>query len=165
VEIKLKKGSSIIELVVVIGLISLLALAMSAIMLTTIISSNRVRRLTQIKQAGDLALTQIQTLIRNSRSIELCDATNYILTTVNPDGGLTTLLTETVGNTVRIASNSGTYLTPEHLTVNTFRITCEPNINPTFFKVSFDVTHAEGSGNDRENATLHFETTTSIRND
>lgn len=164
-EIKNKQGSSIIELVVVIGLISLLALAMSAIMLTTIISSNRVRRLTQIKQAGDLALTQIQTLIRNSRSIELCDPINYEITTVNPDGGVTTIMTESAGDTTRIASNSGTYLTPEHLAVNSFQITCEPSYAPTLFKISFDMTQAESSGNERENTTLRFETTTSIRND
>lgn len=163
---EIKKGTSIIELVVVIGLISLLALAMSAIMLTTIVSSNRVRRLTQIKQSGDIALNQIQTLIRNSRQIALCDPDADLLTTVNPDGGLTDIMAEDDGTSTRIASNSGTYMTPNTLEVSSFNITCEPSVaNPLLFKISFDMAHTTNSGNERENPTLHFETNVGIRNE
>lgn len=163
---EVKKGTSIIELVVVIGLISLLALAMSAIMLTTIVSSNRVRRLTQIKQSGDIALNQIQTLIRNSRHVESCDTDTDVLTTVNPDGGTTEIMVEDDGTANRIASNSGIYMTPNSLEVAGFSITCEPNeTNPVLFKISFDMAHTISSGNERENPNLHFETTVGIRNE
>lgn len=163
---EIKKGTSIIELVVVIGLISLLALAMSAIMLTTIVSSNRVRRLTQIKQSGDIALNQIQTLIRNSRHIETCDTDTDILTTVNPDGDTTDIMIEDDGTANRIASNSGVYMTPNSLEVTSFNITCEPDeTNPVLFKISFDLAHTISSGNERENPNLHFETTVGIRNE
>lgn len=163
---EMKKGTSIIELVVVIGLISLLALAMSAIMLTTIVSSNRIRRLTQIKQAGDLALNQIQTTIRNSRFIELCDAESAVLITANPDGGTTELMLEDDGTAPRIASNSGVYLTPNNLTVSNFSLTCEPDpLEPVLFEISFDLTHTDNSGNSREDSTLRFETTTTLRNE
>ena len=158
---EIKKGTSIIELVVVVGLISLLALAMSAIMLTTIVSSNRVRRLTQIKQAGDYALTQIQTLIRNARSIELCDPDTDLLMTVNPDGGTTEISLENG----RIASNSGVYLTQDTLTASAFSLTCEPATEPVLFQISFDLSQGNSSGNARESATLHFETTTTLRNE
>ena len=163
---EVKRGTSIIELVVVIGLISLLGLAMSAIMLTTIVSSNRVRRLTQIKQSGDIALNQIQTLIRNSRQVESCDASLDILTTVNPDGGTTDIMVEDDGTANRIASNSGIYMTPNSLEVAGFSITCEPDeVNPVLFKISFDMSHTTSSGNERENPNLHFETTVGIRNE
>ncbi len=163
---EVKKGTSIIELVVVIGLISLLALAMSAIMLTTIVSSNRVRRLTQIKQSGDIALNQIQTLIRNSRHVESCDTDTDVLTTVNPDGGTTEIMVEDDGTANRIASNSGIYMTPNSLEVAGFSITCEPDeANPVLFKISFDMAHTISSGNERENPNLHFETTVGIRNE
>ncbi len=163
---EIKKGTSIIELVVVIGLISLLALAMSAIMLTTIVSSNRIRRVTQLKQAGDLVLNQIQTTIRNARDIIACNAQDAELTTLNPDGGTTTLMLEDDGTAPRIASNSGTYLTPNNLSVSSFALTCEPSDSePVLFKISFDLTHTSNSGNTRENPTLHFETTTSLRNE
>lgn len=163
---EVKKGTSIIELVVVIGLISLLALTMSAIMLTTITSSNRVRRLTQIKQAGDIALNQIQTLIRNSRDIDSCDSDNDILTTINPDGGTTNIMLENDDTSARIASNSGTYMTPNNLLVTSFNVSCEPNSEtPVLFNISFDISHTNSSGNSRENPTVHFETTTGIRNE
>lgn len=163
---ELKKGTSIIELTVVIGLISLLALAISAIMLTTTVSSNRLRRATQIKQAGDFALTQIQTLIRNSREILSCDPDENTLTLINPDGGATDIMTELDGESTRLASNSAIYITPDNLTVSNFSLSCEPTlIKPSLIKVSFDLTHLDSSGNDRENSRLHFETTTSIRND
>lgn len=163
---EVRRGTSIIELVVVVGLISLLALAMSAIMLTTIISSNRVRRLTQIKQSGDLAVNQIQTLIRNSSQIEACDTSTDILTTLNPDGETTDIMVEDDGTSTRIASNSGIYMTPNTLEVAGFSITCEPNeANPVLFKISFDMAHTVSSGNERENPNLHFETTVGIRNE
>ncbi len=60
----LKKGFSLIELIVVIGLLSLLMLAISSTMLMSIISSNRIRTTTKIKQAGGYAINQIQSMIR-----------------------------------------------------------------------------------------------------
>jgi len=158
---EMKKGTSIIELVVVIGLISLLALAMSAIMLTTIVSSNRIRRVTQVKQAGDYVINQVQTLIRNARYIESCDPANDVLTTLNPDGKTTEILLENG----RIASNSGTYMTSDTLTASNFTLSCEPTDNPVLIKIEFDMTQKTVSGNARENSSLHFETTTNLRNE
>lgn len=158
---EMKKGTSIIELVVVIGLISLLALAMSAIMLTTIVSSNRIRRVTQVKQAGDYVINQVQTLIRNARYIESCDPVNDVLTTLNPDGRTTEILLENG----RIASNSGTYMTSDTLTASNFALSCEPTDNPVLIKIEFDMTQKTVSGNARENSSLHFETTTNLRNE
>lgn len=158
---EMKKGTSIIELVVVIGLISLLSLAMSAIMLTTIVSSNRVRRLTQIKQAGDHAINQIQTLVRNARYIDDCDQDNDTLTTVNPDGNTTIVMLEND----QLASNSGTYMTGDTLSASSFSINCEPISDPVLIKVSFDLTQKVSSGKERENSSLHFETTTNLRNE
>lgn len=158
---ELKKGTSLIELIVVIGLVSLLALALSAIMLTTITSNNRVRRLTQLKQVGGSALNQIQTLIRNAQYIESCDNDNSLLTTINPDGHSTDLALESG----RIASNSGTYLTPPTLTVTDFTLTCDDPTEPKLIYTRFTLTHAIDTGSDRENTSYTFETTTSLRND
>lgn len=163
---ELKKGTSVIELTVVIGLISLLALAISAIMLTTTLSSNRLRRAAQLKQAGDFALTQIQTLIRNSRDVITCDPDTDSLTLINPDSGTTDIMVELDGGSSRIASNSGIYLTPNTQNVSNFSLSCEPTtIAPTLFKIAFDLSHTNTSGNDRENTSLHFETTTTLRNE
>jgi len=158
----IKKGTSIIELTVVIGLVSLLALSMSAIMLTTITSSNRLHRSTKLKQAGDYALTQIQTSIRNSRSIISCDEASSSLSLTNPDGDTTAIFLESN----RIASNSGIYLTPSTLLITNFVLTCQGDPSaPSLFKIAFDISEQNPSVKASENTTLHFETTTSTRND
>lgn len=162
-----KRGFSIIELTVVIGLISLLALAMSAIMLSTIVSSNRIRRNTKIKQAGDYAVNQLQSLIRNSRGIVSCDSLSSTSTTDNPDGGTTTILMEQDSNGVdRIASNSGVYLTPADLKITNYSLNCLPDdSNPKLVNISFDLSSLVTSTKAIENSTLHFTVTAELRND
>lgn len=156
-----KAGFSIIELVVVIGLIGLLAIAMSAIMLTTIVSSNRVRTLTKIKQAGDYAIGQIQTLVRNARSITSCSSSPDQLTIINLDGGQTTIYL----TADRIASNSGVFLTPDDLHITGYSLDCEPsNANPKVVTISFDLENLVSSTKSTERPKLHFETTAEIRN-
>jgi len=163
---EMKKGNSIIELTVVVGLISLLALAMSAIMLTTMTSSTRIKRLTKIKQSGDFALTQIQTLIRNAKDIVSCDSDENILSIRNSDGGVTEIALENDSGVGRIASNSGIYITPPDLSVSNFSLTCEPSITePTLFKFAFDITDPNPNLKTSENSSIHFETTTAVRNE
>lgn len=164
---EVKSGFSVIELTVVIGLLSMLALAMSAIMLTTIVSSNRVRTLTKIKQAGDHSLNQLQSLVRNARGIVLCDSVNSTGTIINPDGRETTILLENdTDGTPRIASNSGIYLTPGDLKVANFGFLCSPSDdNPRLVTVSFDLSTLSVSTNPKENPLLHFTATSELRND
>lgn len=162
-----KRGFSIIELTVVIGLISLLALAMSAIMLSTIVSSNRIRRNTKIKQAGDYAAGQLQSLIRNSRGIISCDSNLGTSITENPDGGTTEILLERDTSGVdRIASGSGVYLTPADLKITNYSLTCSPDDSaPKLVNISFDLASLVTSTKAIENSTLHFQVTAELRND
>lgn len=157
-----KKGFSVIELVVVIGLISLLSIGMSAILLTTIVSSNRVRTMTKIKQAGDYTITQIQTMIRNARTITPCSSVDNTMTIIGQDGGSSNIAIEND----RIASSSGIFLTPEDLTTSAFNITCAPSDDtPAAITISFDLENTQTSGPATQNPKLHFETTAQIRND
>lgn len=161
-----KSGFSLVELTVVIGLIALLAMAISAIMLTTIVSSNRIRTLTKIKQAGDYTVNQLETLIRNSRSISVCDSTNNTSTISNPDGGSTTIYLQADQSGVnRVASGSGTFLTPPDLLVTNYKLTCAPNdISPRLVTISFDMSPLVASVKAVENGTLHFQTSVELRN-
>lgn len=163
---KPSKGFSVIELTVVIGLLSILSLAISAIMLSTIVSSNRVRTLTKIKQAGDYALNQLQSLTRNARGVIACDSGLNTVTLLNRDTNQTSLLLESDANGIpRIASNSATYLTPGNLRVTNFNLDCQPDDdNPRLISVSFDLSTAVASTKNIENATLHFSTTSELRN-
>lgn len=159
-----KHGFSLIELVVVIGLLSLLMLAISSTMLMSMISSNRIRTTTKVKQAGNYALGQIQGIVRNAKSITSCipDLPDTSITLINQDGGTTQILTEEG----RIASNSGTYLTPDNLEATVFDISCEPTVdNPTLIKVSFDLKSKLATERSTSNPTLHFETSINLRNE
>lgn len=164
-----KPGFSLIELIVVIGLLSLLMLAISGTMLMSIVSSNRIRTTTKIKQAGNYALGQIQGMIRSAKSIETCyggDETSSI-TLVNPDGNITTITSEIdeEGQT-RIASNSATYLTPANMELSLFTLSCEPTTSdPSLIKVSFGLKDKLTTSRKTGNPTLHFETSINIRNE
>lgn len=160
----LKPGFSLIELIVVIGLLSLLTLAISSTMLMSIVSSNRIRIATKVKQAGGYAIGQIQTMVRSSKSITTCDSGNSLITLVNPDGGTTDLTPESDGTDLRIASNSGVYITPERMNVTSFTLTCLPDEEaPTLVKLSFDLEDTTGTISNK-NPVLHFETSINTRN-
>lgn len=163
-----RQGNSIIELVIVIGLTSLLALSMSAIMLTTITSHTRIQNLTLIKQAGDHTLTTIQNLIRNAKDIDSCSISdNQSIVINNQDGYSTTFLTEIdpTNNALRLASNSGVYLTPNNLNVSDFNVVCSPDDNhPTLVKIQFNLYLYNPISQINTDLFQHFETTVAIRN-
>lgn len=162
-----KSGFSLIELIVVIGLLSLLTLAISSIMLTSVITSNRIRTTTKVKQAGNYALGQIQGMIRNTKILTACNSDEHTLEIVGPDGGTTNIFTTLDTNgTLRIASNSAVYLTPETTQVSNFNLTCAPSdTEPALVKVSFDLQDNQSANNVARNPILHFETSINLRNE
>lgn len=161
-----KLGFSLIELIVVIGLLGLLTLAISSMMLTSVITSTRIRTTTKIKQAGNYALGQIQGMIRNTKIFSFCDSQSGSLEIINPDGGTTTIFSTLDQNgTPRIASNSAIYLTPATIDVTNFVLTCAPSdTEPTLVKVAFDL-QDNGSASSTRNPILHFETSVNLRNE
>lgn len=160
----LKRGFSLIELIVVIGLLSLLMLAISSTMLMSIVSSNRVRTITKVKQAGGYAIGQIQSMVRSAKSITTCDSATPGIILVGQDGGTTEIIAESDGTTTRIASNSGVYITPVNMETTTFAITCEPSEEePTLIKFSFDLQDTRSAAG-TQNPALHFETSINTRN-
>lgn len=162
----IKKGFSLVELIVVIGLLSLLMIAISSTMLMSIVSSNRIRTTSKIKQAGNYAIGEIQGMLRSAKTITDCDTTTASITFVNPDGGTTTLGPILVGETTRIASNSGIYITPSTANISNFYLICEPNDSePTLIVVSFDLKDTLSTSRTIENPLLHFETSINLRNE
>ena len=162
-------GFSLIELTVVIGLLSLLVLAISSTMLMSILSSNRIRTITKLKQAGNYAISQMQDMIRNSKSVVDCvsSPTDNYLTIIGQDGGETTYDNESDDNGyTHVASNSGYYLTPDNTDLgSSFSLSCDPpDATPTLIKISFDLQNAGGTGTPAQNPTLHFETSVNLRN-
>ena len=158
----LKQGYSLIELTIVVGLISILSIAISAIVLSTIVSSSRIKAQVRIRQTGDYAVGQLQTIIRNSREVSLCETASNSLLLLNEDGEETQLFLE--GD--QIASNSGVYLTPDDTAVTNFVLTCLPSDEaPELIRLSFTLGRAE-TGNLRtsENPSENFTTSVELRN-
>ncbi|MFZ2199912.1 MAG: type II secretion system protein [Microgenomates group bacterium] len=161
-----KQAFTLIELIIVIGLIAMLMLAISSALLMTIVSSNRIRTTTKTKQAGNFALDQIQGLIRNSKDLTICNSTT--VTVVNQDGASTGIVLDNA----RILSGVSTYLTPSGTTASAnVLFTCLPGDTPplsnspktNLIKVSFDLKD-ESNARVTENPTLHFETSINLRN-
>ena len=160
-----KRGFSIIELIIVVGLIAILMLAISSSMLMSIISSTRIRTATKTKQAGNYALDQIQTLIRNSKDIVGCNSD--VITVINQDG--TDSIISLVGS--RLSAGQDVFLTPVGTTTTTTSLfTCLPSDtteaaeNKTnLIKVSFNLQDSISS-RPTDNPLLHFETSINLRN-
>ncbi len=158
---ELKKGFSLIELTIVIGLIALLTLAISAIMLTSIGTSNRIRTATRVKQAGSFVIDQLQAILRSAKSVTSCDSVLATITVVNQDGTSSTIR-ESGG---RIASDATFFISPENMTVSSYSLICEPSdTEPTLVKVLFDMKNSQVT-RESENPTLHFETSINLRNE
>lgn len=161
-----KAGFSLVELTIVVGLVALLAVAISSIVLVTIIQTTRVRNQIRTRQVGDYTIGQLQTMIRNAREVVACDSTANALEIGNPDGDTTLFIEETVGLATAIASNSGQYLTTQDTTTNsTFDLECLPSdTTPNLVKVSFDLQKIDGGERATENPAIHYETSVEIRN-
>ncbi|MFH2085832.1 MAG: prepilin-type N-terminal cleavage/methylation domain-containing protein [bacterium] len=156
----LKRGFSLIELLVVVSLLTLLSLLIASLMLTSIVNTTRIRTNTRIKQAGNYAINELQSFVRNSKSILNCDSTANTLTLLNFDGGQTTYSLAAD----RIASNSS-YLTPTNLTVLSYSISCSPDDTaPQLVQFSFDLKDTLSSRS-IDYSPLHFETSISLRNE
>ncbi|MFH2019731.1 MAG: hypothetical protein ABII80_03910 [bacterium] len=163
----MKKGYSLVELTISVGLISLLTISISAIVLSSIISSHRLRALVRIRQVGDYTIGQLERLVRNARSIESCSSTAHTLSLTNQDGNLTNILFD--GGTSRIASSSASqsfYLTPTDLSVSAFSLTCQPSdLFPELVNVSFTLENALNANTRTiENPSIDFSTSIELRN-
>lgn len=151
------KGFSVVELTIVIGLVALLSLALSAVMLTTLANSTRIRMATSAKQTGDYALGQMQELIRNAKAVTSCNTLGNTITVTNPDGGNTTFASS--GTT--IASNSAS-LTGSDMSIANFVLSCNPSdASPSLVTIAFDV---QPTANTYSLQPIHFTTSIQVRN-
>lgn len=80
-----KRGFTIIELLVVIGIISILGTITADIFLSVTRSYNKASVIAAIEQSGNIALSQMTTEIRNARSVSPASGTTSTLTIINAD--------------------------------------------------------------------------------
>jgi prepilin-type N-terminal cleavage/methylation domain-containing protein len=119
-------GFTLIELLVVVSLSVMLMLTASTLFMSVLLSNNKATSSQQVKAEGEYALSQISFLIRNAIQLEnyyadqaKCQEDMTAIVLKSLDGGQTILFPETdpSDNKVKIASNSGIYLTSGAVTL------------------------------------------------
>lgn len=158
------KGYSLVELVIVVGLVSVLSITISAIVLTTIVNGTRLRNEVRIRQTGDYAVGQIETIIRNSLKVTACNSATNTVTISGPDHLATTISL----SATQIASSSAAtqYLTPTDTVTTLFDINCLPtDTDPSLINISFTLGKVGGASlKTIENVTENFSTSVQVRN-
>lgn len=162
----MKHGYSLIELVITVGLTSILVITITSIAMTSLIGSTRIRNLVKTRQSGDSAITQIQSKIRNAKEISSCDSAANTITLVNPDNETTTYDLEVNNEVGMIASNAGVYITGQESTVTSFDIECLPSdTEPSLVNVKFSITSTNTGSRSHETPIIPFATSVYLRNE
>ena len=151
---------TLIELTIVVGLTSLLAIAVTAILFSTMLSSTRIRRVIRLRQTGNYTTTQIQQLIRNATTITQCSPDDNNITFINQDGGQTTIQLEN-GKIASVSTQATRYFNLDNnMTVSNFLVLCDSNL----VKVNFTLTYVSDSNRPSEQPSQTFQIDVAPRN-
>lgn len=167
----LKRGFSILEVIVMTALLGLVGVIASRIFFTTLRSSTRSRISENLKQKGDFALNLVEKMVRGASLIEdldtVCDGENRDnLSIVSRDGFTTTFECSEVN--AQIASQSAQ---PTILLDNVTGIDCSRFINCDFgsggslgVTIDFTLTEGEPEALPHEKSEINFKTQVTLRN-
>lgn len=106
-----RAGFTLIELLVVMTIFGFLLITATGLFFTLFVGQDKTSSGIIVKQQGDYALSQILTMIRSGAGIDSCTSSSLVVR--NRD----TKTTQFFAENNKIASNSGTYLTSQDLTV------------------------------------------------
>lgn len=175
----MKRGFTLIELLVAMAIISGLGIMIAQAFFTTTRSNTKVERLTDVKQNGDYALSIMERMIRNARTLTASctpagtQATESIAI-ASSDGYTTTFQCLLDGSVTRIASVSafGTkYLTSSSVTLggtscaaDTLVFYCTSIVQvPKSVKVTFQISQKGTPTDQFEKASTQFQTSVGLR--
>ncbi len=167
-----KTGFTLIEILVTVGILGMIAVIGSGMFFSILRGSTKTKTLQLVKQNGDYAISVMERMIRNAKSV---NGGGSSIAIVNPDGKTTTFNCCGSGSNLMIASQSGTLsceearLTSSEVKVDicSFEVTSgEPGVRPAVVKINFTLSQAPPAGGARpeEQASINFQTTVSLRN-
>lgn len=155
----MSKGSSLLELLIVVVLTALVAVIATSLLFTTLGSSRKASGLVLVKQNGDQAIQLLERQIREAKSASCPNPYNVLtITDQNDDDIVITLSSD------RVIQTPGGFLTGDQLEAPVF--VCSVVIGgagvPDFVEVSFTLTLAPG-GRPAETVSEEFQTRVSLR--
>src|SRR3989338_1614864 len=179
---KKKSGFTLIEMIVVIGVISITIPTIFSLMFLSFQSQKRVKALASVKQSGDYTLSVMQSLIRQYAnsiySIGDISPVNQICSSAGDEAVEPLYFKDDTDHFFnfaiqdgRIASYSGTmvyYLTPEDVVADdtTFSMSCTrlTDFDPPLVTIDFPLSVGQGKLRREEKATLRYQTKVKLRN-
>ncbi len=166
--IKRKKelGFTLIEIVVVVGVLGIIVIFGASLFFTILRSSTKTRILAEVKQNGNFAMGVMERMIRNAKRIEGGGAS---ITIVNPDNGVTVFSCEDIGGELKLASNSASLVAEDKVRVNdcagVFSVTFgEAGLNPDKVTIDFTLLQSGTPTRVEEQASINFRTKITLRN-
>lgn len=175
-ETKQDQGFTLIEILVVTAIILIIIAAVSSLFFSSLKGATKTTVINEAKQNGDYALSVMERMIRNARSIQniitYCDGTNKTSLVINnPDGGATTFSCPS-GSETQIASISGSitnYLTSDKVTVSSCYFSCNlGTAQPAVVKISFSISQRSPSPGvtlkPEELISINYSTSVVVRN-
>lgn len=175
----MKKGFTIIELVVSIGIIAILGLTVSQIFVSTIRTNTKTEILKEVKQNGEFAMEVMVRMIQNAEKVvSVCDGSDQqAITILNQDGYETTFGCAAVGSPViyRVASISATstqYISSSNVTLgggscatSSLHFICSNALGlPNTVVVKMDLAQSGVSPDQFEQSSASFQTSVNTRN-
>ena len=169
------RGFTLIEILVVVGILGIIAVVASNVFFTTLRSSGKTKVLTTVKQNGDYALSVMERMIRDSQEVmtnsdgQYCVAGMKKIKVKKLDGTELEFVCpeeEEAGTTnSRIASNSA-HLTSSEVKVDSCSFDCESKgqFYPKTVTINFTLSQSAVTSRPEEQASVNFTTTVSVRN-
>lgn len=168
------QGFTLIELLVAIGLSVILIAAASGLFFTTLRSDSKKNFVSELKDNGDYALSQMEFLLRNAVSLEALNSGD-----ITCGSGMSQIVFRSVDNGItrlylsngQVASESVTtgvtrYLTGGPTTATNLSFNCQQAAvnSGTYIQIAFDLSYASASGQFfTESGTNSFTTTINVR--
>lgn len=160
----MKKGFSLIEILVVLSVFVLLVFISNQIFFSTLKGTEKTQAITAVKQNGNYAVSVIQRSLRNSKGLVSCTTTANKIDYYDADGKQTFFSCVGMGGPgdAYIASGSAR-LTSEEVKVTRCEVICRTTTTPQEVEVNFTL-EKKGAIRVQEKAIFDFKAKVVLRN-
>lgn len=171
-------GFTLLEMLIATGIIAGLSIVIVQSFFTTVRTNAKTEIIKETKQNGDFALSVMERMIRNAKSIaSTCDSTpRNSITFISPDDTTTTLRCKQYATGITRIESAGppsTYLTGANVTLGATCGVLSPKIFtcdassfglPSAVAISFQLQQRSSSGDTFETSKATFQTRVTLRN-